>query len=54
MTIISNPYSFTEDQLFVDLEPIFGHSLFLKCEAFNFGGSVKLSGWWKVPKQRVS
>jgi cysteine synthase A len=42
MTIISTPYSFTEDQLFVDLEPIFGHSLFLKCEAFNFPGSVKL------------
>jgi 2,3-diaminopropionate biosynthesis protein SbnA len=42
MTTISNPYSFTEDQLFVDLEPIFGVSLFLKCEAFNFAGSVKL------------
>jgi cysteine synthase A len=42
MTIISTPHSFTEEQLYVDLQPIFGQSLFLKCEAFNFAGSVKL------------
>jgi N-(2-amino-2-carboxyethyl)-L-glutamate synthase len=42
MTIISAPYSFAEEQLYVDLRPIFGQSLFLKCEAFNFAGSIKL------------
>jgi N-(2-amino-2-carboxyethyl)-L-glutamate synthase len=42
MTIISSPHSFTEDRLFVDLKPIFGQPLFLKCECFNFAGSVKL------------
>jgi N-(2-amino-2-carboxyethyl)-L-glutamate synthase len=42
MAIISAPFSLWEDNLFVDLQPIFGQSLFLKCEAFNFPGSVKL------------
>ena len=42
MTIISAPHSFTYDNLYVDLQPIFGQSLFLKCEAFNFPGSIKL------------
>ena len=42
MTIVSTPHSFKEDQIFVDLKPIFGQSLFLKSEAFNFAGSVKL------------
>ena len=42
MTIISAPHSFSEENLYVDLQPIFGRSLFLKCEAFNFPGSVKL------------
>src|SRR5580698_555612 len=42
MTIISAPNSLWEDSLYVDLQPIFGQSLFLKCEAFNFPGSIKL------------
>ncbi len=42
MTIISAPQAFLEDNLYVDLEPIFGQSLFLKCEGLNFPGSVKL------------
>src|SRR5258708_21190650 len=42
MTIISTPNSLWEDSLYVDLQPIFGQSLFLKCEAFNFAGSIKL------------
>lgn len=42
MTIISTPQSFSEENLYVDLQPIFGQSLFLKCEAFNFPGSIKL------------
>jgi cysteine synthase A len=40
--IISAPQEFNEDDLYVDLQPIFGHSLFLKCEGFNFAGSIKL------------
>jgi cysteine synthase A len=42
MTVITVPQEFNEDDLYVDLEPIFGHSLFLKCEGFNFAGSIKL------------
>ena len=42
MPVISNPQDFNEDHLYVDLRSIFGHSLFLKCEGFNFAGSIKL------------
>ncbi|MGW0564583.1 2,3-diaminopropionate biosynthesis protein SbnA [Streptomyces sp. NPDC003016] len=42
MSVISVPQDFNEGDLYVDLRPIFGHSLFLKCEGFNFAGSVKL------------
>jgi 2,3-diaminopropionate biosynthesis protein SbnA len=42
MPIITAPQGFNEDELYVDLESIFGHSLFLKCEGFNFAGSIKL------------
>ena len=42
MSVISVPQAFNEDDLYVDLRPIFGRSLFLKCEGFNFAGSIKL------------
>ena len=42
MPIVSVPQDFNEDELYVDLLPIFGQSLFLKCEGFNFAGSIKL------------
>ena len=42
MPVISAPEAFNEDDLYVDLRSIFGHSLFLKCEGFNFAGSIKL------------
>ena len=42
MPVISVPQVFNEDELYVDLRSIFGHSLFLKCEGFNFAGSIKL------------
>ena len=42
MPIITAPQAFNEDEVFVDLQPIFGRSLFLKCEGFNFAGSIKL------------
>jgi 2,3-diaminopropionate biosynthesis protein SbnA len=40
--VISVPQDFNEDELYVDLRSIFEHSLFLKCEGFNFAGSIKL------------
>jgi 2,3-diaminopropionate biosynthesis protein SbnA len=40
--VISAPMEFNEEELYVDLRSIFGHSLFLKCEGFNFAGSIKL------------
>lgn len=42
MPVISVPEAFNEDDLYVDVEGIFGHPLFLKCEGFNFAGSIKL------------
>ena len=42
MPIVSAPQDFNEDELYVDLLSIFGESLFLKCEGFNFAGSIKL------------
>ncbi|MFJ5723784.1 2,3-diaminopropionate biosynthesis protein SbnA [Streptomyces sp. NPDC093149] len=42
MPVITAPYAFNEEDLYVDLRSIFGHSLFLKCEGFNFAGSIKL------------
>jgi len=40
--VISVPQAFNEEELYVDLRSIFGHPLFLKCEGFNFAGSIKL------------
>ena len=42
MPVITAPYAFNEGQLFVDLESICGRPLHLKCEGFNFAGSIKL------------
>ena len=42
MPVISAPQEYNEDDLYVDLRPIFGERLHLKCEGFNFAGSVKL------------
>jgi N-(2-amino-2-carboxyethyl)-L-glutamate synthase len=42
VSVISSPLEFNEDELYVDLESVFGRSLFLKCEGFNFAGSIKL------------
>ncbi|WP_432127980.1 2,3-diaminopropionate biosynthesis protein SbnA [Streptomyces sp. bgisy082] len=42
MTVISVPQAFNEEDLYVDLGPTTGHPLFLKCEGFNFAGSIKL------------
>ncbi|MFE7993737.1 2,3-diaminopropionate biosynthesis protein SbnA, partial [Streptomyces shenzhenensis] len=42
MPVISAPHAFNEGQLYVDLQPTLGRSLYLKCEGFNFAGSIKL------------
>ncbi len=42
LPVISVPHAFNEEELYVDLRSIFGHELFLKCEGFNFAGSIKL------------
>lgn len=41
MPIVSAPEEFTEENLFVDLRRVVGAPLYLKCEGFNFAGSVK-------------
>jgi cysteine synthase A len=40
--VISVPHAFNEEELYVDLRSIVEHPLFLKCEGFNFAGSIKL------------
>jgi cysteine synthase A len=40
--VITVPPEFNEEELYVDLRPIFDQPLFLKCEGFNFAGSIKL------------
>src|SRR3954452_12680842 len=42
VAVISSAQDFNKDDLYVDLRSIFGRSLFLKCEGFNFAGSIKL------------
>jgi 2,3-diaminopropionate biosynthesis protein SbnA len=42
VSIISTPQGFNTEELYVDLEPTFEQPLFLKCEGFNFAGSIKL------------
>jgi N-(2-amino-2-carboxyethyl)-L-glutamate synthase len=42
MPVISAPHQFNEDDLYVDMKSIFGQRLFVKCEGFNFAGSVKV------------
>lgn len=41
-TIITSPLSFNVHDLYVDLGEFTDHRLYLKCEGFNFAGSVKL------------
>ncbi len=42
MRVISVPQAYNEDALYVDLRASCGRPLFLKCEGFNFAGSIKL------------
>ncbi|HEX4704908.1 MAG TPA: 2,3-diaminopropionate biosynthesis protein SbnA [Pseudonocardiaceae bacterium] len=42
MQVISSPQEFNVAQLYVDLTDLAAAPLFLKCEGFNFAGSIKL------------
>lgn len=42
MSVITVPQAFDEEELYVDIERTFGQPLLLKCEGFNFAGSIKL------------
>ncbi|MEO3825208.1 2,3-diaminopropionate biosynthesis protein SbnA [Actinomadura sp. B10D3] len=42
MPIITSPQDFNVDDLYVDLRHVIERPLYLKCEGFNFAGSVKL------------
>jgi cysteine synthase len=42
MAVISDPAEFNEDELYVDLRAALELPLYLKCEGFNFAGSIKL------------
>ncbi|WP_424187030.1 2,3-diaminopropionate biosynthesis protein SbnA [Actinokineospora sp. G85] len=42
MSIITAPQDFHVEDLFVDLGAVLDRTLYLKCEGFNFAGSVKL------------
>lgn len=40
--VIVSPLQFNVDDLYVDLSGSVGHRVYLKCEGFNFAGSIKL------------
>ncbi|MQY15208.1 putative siderophore biosynthesis protein SbnA [Streptomyces sp. RB5] len=42
MPVISAPHQFNTEDLYVDLREMYGYPLHLKCEGFNFAGSIKL------------
>ncbi|SER75687.1 cysteine synthase A [Streptomyces qinglanensis] len=42
LPVISAPQDFNTEDLYIDLRPLLGSALHLKCEGFNFAGSVKL------------
>src|SRR5688500_15733051 len=48
MPVISQPSDFNEDELYVDLRATLGLPLFLKCEGFNFAGSIKMKAAYEM------
>lgn len=42
MPIISQPQQFNAEDVYVDLRSVLQTPVFLKCEGFNFGGSIKM------------
>lgn len=51
MRVISTPQEFNVSDLYVDLRRFTGHGLFLKCEGFNFAGSIKLKAAMEIVEQ---
>lgn len=42
MPVISAPHELLESDIYLDLHPLLARRFYLKCEGFNFGGSIKL------------
>ncbi|MEU5976529.1 2,3-diaminopropionate biosynthesis protein SbnA [Streptomyces sp. NPDC047315] len=42
MTIITSPQETFGSDLYIDLRPMLGRELYVKCEGLNFGGSIKM------------
>jgi cysteine synthase A len=42
VTILTHPEEFHAEDVYIDLRETFGRRLYLKCEGFNFAGSIKL------------
>ncbi|MEK2479073.1 2,3-diaminopropionate biosynthesis protein SbnA [Streptomyces noursei] len=42
MPVISMPQETLESNTYIDLQPVIGRSFHLKCEGFNFAGSIKM------------
>jgi cysteine synthase A len=42
MAIIGSPGELIDPDLYVDLTSVLGRALYVKCEGFNFGGSIKM------------
>ncbi|MET7878923.1 2,3-diaminopropionate biosynthesis protein SbnA [Micromonospora profundi] len=42
MPVVVRPQDFNVEDLYIDLRPMLGRALYVKCEGFNFAGSVKL------------
>jgi len=40
--VITAPHEFNVDDLYIDLHHVVGRPLYMKCEGFNFAGSIKL------------
>jgi N-(2-amino-2-carboxyethyl)-L-glutamate synthase len=42
MAIVGSPHELIDSDLYVDLTSVLGRALYVKCEGFNFGGSIKM------------
>ncbi|MEU3895419.1 2,3-diaminopropionate biosynthesis protein SbnA [Streptomyces sp. NPDC045251] len=54
MTVISGAHELLDTEVYVDLRDLLGTPLYLKCEGFNFAGSVKMrpAVWMVAAAQR--
>jgi len=42
MILLSAPHDLVDSNIYIDLQPVLGWPVILKCEGLNFGGSVKM------------